>query len=95
MKSDCTVNYVSQLSTIFSWKYLIVAVVSVSSALGLHLILLLLVFHVAGPGLDHLSCRLVVFETSKDVEIKWELFLGKQKVGSVAEDQVDDLECKS
>ena len=48
----------------------IVSVVSVSSALGLHLIFLLLMSHVPGPGRHHLPSRLVVFETSEEVEIK-------------------------
>ena len=87
---------VLKLSTIFSWKYLIVvAVVSISSALGLHLIFLLLMSHVAGPGLDYLACRLVVFETSQEVvrvNVEGRQFLGKQIVCSVADDQVDNLE---
>ena len=73
----------------------IVSVVSVSSALGLHLIFLLLLSHVPGPGLNHLACGLVVFVTSEEVVSVDVKFLGKQKVCSVADDQVDNLENNS
>ena len=70
IQNDCTGN--NMLQTLNSLqnkriKVSVVSIVSVSPALGLHLIFLLLMSHEPGPCRHHSSRGLVVFETSEEV----------------------------